>query len=342
MIEIEDSIISKLICYRLNLEDSSSPFNGNLFDFSNDEEEAVLKKIFLKPFLSNTTTYEFGHEIDMELNPLFKFSESVNEGSDFILQSGNICQHLKTVSKHPNIKDGDMFIMKFDNIIFKGMICSALGIYKVENKENFIETTPDINGETGIRFRKGIGGKRLDKACLVLFTEKPYTVFIIDNISNEADYWKNEFIKVNLKNDDVNNTNQFLSLAKSFVTRQFPVEFEVSKADQIDLLNRSVKYFKDHENFDKQDFEQQVFQDNGIIESFQSFDSRYRQEKDIDISDDFLISPQVVQKQAKVFKSVLKLDRNFHIYIHGDKELIKQGVDGDGRKYYKIYFENES
>ena len=144
MIEIEDSIISKLICYRLNLEDSSSPFNGNLFDFSNDEEEAVLKKIFLKPFLSNTTTYEFGHEIDMELNPLFKFSESVNEGSDFILQSGNICQHLKTVSKHPNIKDGDMFIMKFDNIIFKGMICSALGIYKVENKENFIETTPDI------------------------------------------------------------------------------------------------------------------------------------------------------------------------------------------------------
>ena len=95
-------------------------------------------------------------------------------------------------------------------------------------------------------------------------------------------------------------------------------------------------------NFDKQDFEQQVFQDNGIIESFQSFDSRYRQEKDIDISDDFLISPQVVQKQAKVFKSVLKLDRNFHIYIHGDKELIKQGVDGDGRKYYKIYFENES
>jgi hypothetical protein len=34
--------------------------------------------------------------------------------------------------------------------------------------------------------------------------------------------------------------------------------------------------------------------------------------------------------------------KNFHIYIHGNNELIRQGVDSDGRKYYKIYFETES
>jgi len=39
---------------------------------------------------------------------------------------------------------------------------------------------------------------------------------------------------------------------------------------------------------------------------------------------------------------VLKLDKNFHIYIHGNKELIERGTDPDGRKYYKIYFEQES
>ena len=145
-----------------------------------------------------------------------------------------------------------------------------------------------------------------------------------------------------LKQDDVNNTNQFLSLAKSFVTKQFPSEFETSKADQIDLLNRSVEYFKNHENFDKQNFEQEVFQESEVIKSFQTFDTKYRQENEINISDDFLISSQVVKKQARVFKSVLKLDKNFHIYIHGDNELIKQGVDSDGRKFYKIYFETES
>jgi hypothetical protein len=301
-----------------------------------------LKKIFLKPFLSNTTTYEFKHEINIELNPLFNLSRSIFEGTDFVSQSKNICQHLNSVSKHPNIKGGDLFIMKFENINFDNKLYEGLGIFKIENKENFIETTKYYNGEAGLNFRKGIGSKRLDKACLILFTEQPFTVFIIDNTSNETDYWQNEFIKVNLKKDDVNSTNQFLSLAKSFVTKQFPSEFETTKADQIDLLNRSVEYFKKNESFDKQNFEQEVFQDNNVIKSFQNFDSKYRQDNEIDIADDFLISSQALKRQARVFKSVLKLDKNFHIYIHGNNELIKQGIESDGRKYYKIYFETES
>lgn len=342
MIQIEDTIIRKLIYHRLNLDNNNSVLSDTLYDFSDEEEEVVLKKIFLKPFLSSTSTFEFMHDIDIELNPLFKLSQSIFEGNDFISQTKNICQHLKTVSKHPNIKDGDLFIMKFDNINFDNKLFEGIGIYKSENKENFIETTKYFNGEAGLNFRKGIGSKRLDKACLILFTEKPYTVFIIDNTSNETDYWQNEFIKVNLKKDDINSTNQFLSIAKSFVTKQFPSEFETTKAGQIDLLNRSVEYFKKNESFDKQGFEQEVFQDSGVIKSFQNFDSKYRKENEIDIADDFLISSQAVKKQARVFKSVLKLDKNFHIYIHGDNELIKQGVDSDGRKYYKIYFENES
>jgi hypothetical protein len=342
MIQIDDTIIRELIYHRINIDNTSSVLNEALYDFSNDEEEIVLKKIFLKPFLACTATYEFAHEIDIDLNPLFKLSQSVFEGSDFISQSKNICQHLKSVSKHPNIKDGDLFVMRYDNITINNVQCKGLGIYKIENKENFIETTKYYNGEAGLNFRKGIGSKRLDKACLILFTDQPFTVFIIDNTSNETDYWQNEFIKVKLKNDGVNNTNQFLSMTKSFVTKQFPSEFETTKADQIDLLNRSVEYFKKNESFDKQSFEQEVFQDNEVIKSFQNFDSKYRLENEIDIADDFLISSQVVKKQARVFKSVLKLDKNFHIYIHGDHELIRQGVETDGRKFYKIYFENES
>jgi hypothetical protein len=341
MIQIDDTIIRKLIYHRINLE-SNAGINETIFDFSNDEEEGILRKIFLKPFLSNTTTYEFRHEIDLELNPLFTLSRSIMEGSDFITRSKDICQHLRNVSKHPNIKNGDLFIMKFENINFDNKLHDGLGIFKIENKENFIETTSAFNGESGLTFRKGIGSKRLDKACLIVFTEKPYTVFNIDNASNETDYWLNEFIKVKLKQDDVNNTNQFLSLAKSFVTQQFPTEFETTKAGQIDLLNKSVDYFRKNESFDKQSFEQEVFQNSELIKSFQTFDSKYRQENEINIANDFLISPQVVKKQAKIFKSVLKLDKNFHIYIHGDNELIKQGVDSDGRKYYKIYFETES
>ena len=73
-----------------------------------------------------------------------------------------------------------------------------------------------------------------------------------------------------------------------------------------------------------------------------AYDKIYREENNIDLLDNFDISPLAVKKQAKVFKSVLKLDKNFHIYIHGDTDLIQQGIDSDGRKFYKIYFNQES
>lgn len=70
--------------------------------------------------------------------------------------------------------------------------------------------------------------------------------------------------------------------------------------------------------------------------------SNYREENEIELTDNFDISPHAVKKQARAFKSVLKLDKNFHIYIHGNRELIEQGVEKDGRKFYKIYFKEES
>ena len=76
--------------------------------------------------------------------------------------------------------------------------------------------------------------------------------------------------------------------------------------------------------------------------NFNVFSTQYRQNNEIDIEDSFDISSQAVKKQARAFKSVLKLDKNFHIYIHGNKEMIEKGVEKDGRKYYKIYYETES
>jgi hypothetical protein len=159
--------------------------------------------------------------------------------------------------------------------------------------------------------------------------------------SAAAQYWKEDFLKVKPISNEFHQTNQFLGIAKDFVTKQLSKNFEVSKADQIDLLNRSVEYFKTNNTFDKRDFEKKVFQDNEIIKSFKNFDESYRQSHEVELTDSFEISPKAVKKQARGFKRVLKLDKNFRIYIHGNHELIEQGVDKDGRKFYKIYFEQE-
>lgn len=340
MIQIEETVFRKLILHRVSNEDSKVVINDSLFDYEDEDEEAVLKKIFLKPFVTNFQTFEFNHEIGLEYNVLFNLVRNVYEGSDFVEQSQNIAQHILSTSKHPNIKDGDLYVVKFDDIKLNNTFYEGVGIYKFEDKDSFIETSIS-NNKINYSFRKGIGSKKPDKACLILLTEEPYTILVIDNNNSDTDYWQNEFIKLKAKNDYVNNTNNFLTIAKDYITKQYSQEFQVSKADQIDLLNRSVEYFKTRDSFDKGEFEKEVLQHNNVINSFQNFDTSYRQENKIELSDSFEISAQAVKKQARVFKSVLKLDRNFHIYIHGNRELIEQGVDKDGRKFYKIYYEEE-
>jgi hypothetical protein len=63
----------------------------------------------------------------------------------------------------------------------------------------------------------------------------------------------------------------------------------------------------------------------------------------VQFEDEFDIHLSAVKKQSKVFKSVLKLDKNFHVYIHGRRDLIERGYDElSGKHFYKIYFEEES
>lgn len=340
MIQIDEAVISKISLNRFSRENKSI-INNRLYDYSGEEEENILKRIMLKPFVSHFQTYEFQHEIDISYNVLFELAKNIYERTDFIEQSAKIIQHLTSSSKHPNIKDGDVFLAKFDDIKMNNKYYEGLGIFKFEDKDSFVETSVE-NSMLELNFRKGIGSKKPDKACLVVFTEEPFTVLIIDSNTNETDYWQKDFINHKPKKDNVNDTNNFLTLTKSFITQQVPNEFETTKADQIDFLNRSVEYFKTNETFEKEKFEEEVFKERDVIDSFRNFDDAYRRDNQVELSDSFEISAQAVKKQARVFKSVLKLDKNFHVYIHGNKELIEQGVDANGRKFYKLYYEEEN
>jgi hypothetical protein len=282
----------------------------------------------------------------VELNPVYQFVKSIFEDkSSFVEQTQNCSRILYDKSNHPKIKGGELQIAYFTDCEINGKAVDAIGFFKSENKETFLKVLTSKVG-FDLESEKGIAVKKLDKGCLIFNTleKSGYLVSVVDNTNRgeEAQYWKDEFLGVRPVANEFHQTNRFLDITKNFVTKQLSEDFEVSKADKIDLLNRSVDYFKKHEDFDKKEFEKEVFQDIGIIKSFQNFDSIYRQENEIELSDNFEISQQAVKKQSRVFKSVLKLDKNFHIYIHGDSELIEQGVETDGRKYYKIYYNNES
>jgi hypothetical protein len=317
--------------------------SDDLTDFEDIEEQ--IRELINNNFKTEEL-YQFFFLPSLELNPIFQFVKSIfQDKNTFVEHSKNAGRYLYDKSTHPQIKGGELGMLLFSNCQFNNKVVDCVGFFKSENKDTILKIDSVKNGY-GLTEVKGINTHKLDKGCLIFNTNKEngYVIAIVDNTNKgiEAQFWKDDFLGVRVLNNDYHQTNQFLGIAKNFVTKQISEEFEVSKADKIDLLNRSVDYFKTHENFNKNEFENEVFQDSNIIESFRSFDNNYRQENDIEVTDNFEISPQAVKKQARVFKSVLKLDKNFHIYIHGNKDLIEQGVDKDGRKYYKIYYEEES
>jgi len=304
-----------------------------------------LIKYFLAAFKPEEF-YCFSHAVNISMNEIFTIVQGIfTDKSNFIEESQQIARLLYEHSTHPKIKQGELNIALFSDADMGGEIVDAIGIFKSENDVPFIKMKGQSSGYT-IKHDFGFEIKGIDKGCIIFNSQQEtgYRLLIVDNTnrSAEAVYWKDDFLQVTPVSDEYYQTNQFMGATKNFVVKQLSEEFEVTKADKIDLLNRSVEYFKSHGNFDQTQFENEVLQDDGIINSFRTYNDTWQAENNIGYSESFEISPQAVKKQARAFKSVLKLDKNFHIYIHGDKDLIERGTESDGRKYYKIYYQTES
>lgn len=338
---------------RLSVHSVGNKTNGeelqlskSLLDIDETNTRELLLKFFLPPF-SSPEFYSFTFSNgDCTMNPLYNYASMIFDNPDTLHENSiNIARHLFETSTHPQIKPGDLFVAYLDDITIDDETVDALGIFKSENRQSFLKVNNQSN-QFSIQGENGINIEKLDKGCLVFNTNRDtgYRVCIVDksNKLTEAQYWKDTFLQLKPIRDEYHSTKEFLTIAKNFVTQKLKEDFEVGRTDQIDLLNRSVEYFKKNENFSKDEFEQDVFRQPEVINSFRNFESSYKSENNIELPDSFEISPQAVKKQARIFKSVLKLDRNFHIYIHGNRELIEKGVDENGKKYYKIYYDVEN
>jgi hypothetical protein len=311
-------------------------------------KDDMLQKLLLTYFLSNFTTPEYynltSSNEDVTLNPIFKYvTEIFYARESFHANSVNIAKHLYEATHHPNIKSGDLYIAHFSTVSINNLSAEAIGIFKSENKENYLKLSnePDsfnLGADEGVNIRK------LDKGCLILniHQEEGYKVLVVDTTNkSDAQFWKNDFLNVKPSSDAFHHTHNFMNLTRQYVGDQLDEEFSVSKADKIDLLNRSMNFFKSREQFNQTEFESEVLADASVIDSFRKFERSFMSEKEI--TNSFEISAHAVKRQARIFKSVLKLDKNFHIYIHGNRELIEKGFDeAMNRHFYKIYFDQES
>jgi 37-kD nucleoid-associated bacterial protein len=314
-------------------------------------QDEILPKILLQYFLSAfekvNEVYRFSHTSgDLHLNEVYHFATAIFEdASTFHENSKLIARHLYEVAQHPKIKSGELYITLFSNVQMEGIEAPAIGIFKSESKETYLKVSAAAKGFDMQYEEEAINIKKLDKGCLIFKHEEEegFRVAVVDaNKTAETVYWVDQFLQLKILNNDYHQTNNALTICKEFVTGKMEEVYDISKTQKIDMLNRSIKYFKEKETFDLDEFSNEVIGDERGIASFREYKRNFEDEADTSIPDNFSIAIQAVKKQARNYKSVLKLDRNFHIYIHGNNELIEKGFDeSKNLNFYKVFFREE-
>lgn len=306
-----------------------------------DDSEPFLLKYFVLPLKQEEL---FSFRQNAVGNQVQGWVQEVFEDSSLLLEKSKLlAQKLYDCSGHVAIKEGYLNVAHFSQLEVNEEEVEAVGIFKTETDEVFLKMLQQSEDENFIIGHDyGYPINALDKGCLILNHNKGenFTILMLDKAKgNEAKYWQNEFLDLEPIKNDFTQTNDWISLTESFVKESL-VE-ETIPTERIEIMNRAADYFKESESFQKEEFEAAVLKDEPVIQSFRTYNSDYRIENEVELEDEFDISQQAVKKQNKVFKSVLKLDKNFSVYVHGNRDLIERGTEDDGRKYYKLYYENE-
>ncbi len=348
MITYHQTEIDQLAVHYVGNKHNGEPLilSQNLVHLREQRLRDLLLPYFISPFkLPEYYGFTFSAS-DFTLNPLYQLITKIfDDPHQLHSLSVDIAKHLYDVSLHPQIKNGDLIVVYFSELNVDGETASAIGIFKSENKQPFVKLEHNDH-EYNMQYEDGITTEKMDKGCIVfnLDKENGYKICIVDksNKNAEAQYWKDDFLKVLIHNNPYHQTETFLNITKNYITDQYKQDFESGKTEEIDLLQRSMQYFKKNSNFDKDEFVEEVFHFEKVKDSFNKFDKEYRVQNDIAIEDQFDISNVAVKKQNKIFKSIIKLDKNFHIYVHGNREMMEKGEDETGRKFYKFYYYEET
>ena len=305
-----------------------------------DDVKIPLEKYFLDSFSTNEY-FQLYHDSGIDYNVVYGAANAIFDNPEALYeQSVNLAKHLYEQSTHPKIKGGEFYTVYFKDCIVDGETVDAIGLFKSENKDTFLKVLR-VGGNFNLESEQGINIKKLDKGCLIFNKDREngYVVAVVDNTNRgvDAQYWIDDFLQ---RKDEYANTENVMAMAKQFITKELPKEFEVPKADQIDLLNRSLQFFKEKDSFDMEEFANEVIEQPEVIESFKIYKKSYEEEHATEIDDSFTISQHAFKKQQRSYKRIIRLDKKIQIIIDGNRDHIEQGEDERG-KYYKVYYSSE-
>lgn len=312
-----------------------------------EKKEEDLIPFLLNPIKKNLEVNRFTHYTDkLEFNVLYNHCKLLfDQEIEFLDFAREALNHLYEKSLHPQIKSGEVFIVLFENIQFDDIPCRGIGIYKLENKKKFIRF--DESSSIDYNILKGYRLEGIDKACLILDTHhnEGFRVYSVDDRHKESEYWKKNFLEIDLIKDNNYHTQKYLELLNNF--SEDVVLNLTDKKQQAEFLSNSIAILNENEVINNQLIEEKVLNQSGLLDEFKEYKQNYSNDYNVDFVESFEVSVPTLIKESKKIKSVIKLDTKITIKLdvtnpYTAGEYLERGFDEEKKMYYyKTYFHVE-
>ncbi|MBF0695234.1 MAG: nucleoid-associated protein [Flavobacterium sp.] len=349
MINLFNAQIETLSIHRVGNKSRNEPiFLSEQPTSLNDEIVPLLKEFFLKPFREKEENYyQFAHDVDLEYNDMYNFSNEVFENSDnFHAVSAKITRHLFDQSNHPHIKNGEVYVAHFTNINIDNNVVDAIGIFKSEIQADFLQFT-EKESQLEMMLQQGVSLSKLDKGCLIFNYKKDegYKILTVDSNRYDARYWLEHFLSVDAFEDENFITKKYLKFCQNFAKDVvLPAE---DKKEEVMFMNRSVNYFAKNDQFEETNFLNEVLDNPDLIPEFKNYKVDKGEKYSIEDVTSFPIANAAVSDARKSIKNVINLDTNIQIKLdfinpESAEKFVEKGWDEEKQMYYYlVYFNKE-
>jgi hypothetical protein len=275
---------------------------------TSDEINGLLLRTYLGILKNEASAFSFHHESDLSLNEIRKYSGDLfSDDGRFVELSHSIAKHLYAQSTHPNIQAGELLTILFSGIVIDGKKQRGLGIFKVENKEDFLHIL-DSRDQINIEPTKGILVGKIQKGALIL--ENKLRVFATDNVNKGAQYWFNDFLKVLPEQNSANQTKFAGALVKKLCSKMSDAKAEIEFKQEIERCYQEADEicFGDIRAASEKHLSSEVFS---------SSMNELKKPEQVEISDNSKIASKILAQQVKSVISKTKIIDGVDLLISG-------------------------
>lgn len=301
---------------------------------------------FISSLIKNTFKFDIFNRLDaideLDSNNVYRFVKKIFDNKDnFVSQSNNLARHLYDQSNHPNIINGEFYVIYIENCFVNGQTTDAVLLLKTEIKDSYLTVTYE-NGEYSIRPQFGLSTKHIDKGCLIFNIEKDngYLLSIVESSSIRQDgrYWTQNFLYAKEIISDFHNTENVANLCALLV--QKAIEIKPDKALDLAKASRAIaqRLQEDGARINIYDLLSSLELDEKISSALSVLRQDYK-EKGIKIPESFICNQNAMKRKAITKSNVLRVGSGFEVKILDSSSLIEQGYDEEkGKNFVKLYF----